>query len=153
MLQPQLFLGLTINWGALMGWSAVQGDCAWSVVLPLYLSCVSWTLLYDTIYAHMDIRDDKAAGIKSTARLFGDSTKPILTGTYAGALMLLLIMLNTAAFEACFLCKPVCHLLTACSTRRTRHQHEQSSGIEWCCTGGRSLHVHWRHRIWCYCHV
>jgi 4-hydroxybenzoate polyprenyltransferase len=79
-LQPQLFLGLTINWGALMGWSAVQGACSWPVVLPLYLSCISWTLLYDTIYAHMDKKDDEKAGIRSTARLFAARTKPILYG-------------------------------------------------------------------------
>ena len=45
-------LGMTINWGALMGYSAVYGSVAWSVVLPLYASCIAWTLFYDTIYAH-----------------------------------------------------------------------------------------------------
>ena len=47
-----LLLGLTFNWGALLGWSAVKGSCDWSVVMPLYLAGVSWTLMYDTIYAH-----------------------------------------------------------------------------------------------------
>ncbi len=51
-LQPQAFLGLTINWGALLGWAAVRGSCDWSVVLPLYLSGVCWSIVYDTIYAH-----------------------------------------------------------------------------------------------------
>ena len=45
-------LGFTINYGALLGWSAVQGSCAWSVCLPLYAAGIMWTLIYDTIYAH-----------------------------------------------------------------------------------------------------
>lgn len=51
-LQPQAFLGLTINWGALMGYAAAQGSCNWAVCLPLYLGGAAWTLVYDTIYAH-----------------------------------------------------------------------------------------------------
>ena len=50
--QPQAYLGLTFNWGALLGWAAVQGSCDWVAVLPLYASGVCWTLVYDTIYAH-----------------------------------------------------------------------------------------------------
>ena len=68
---PQAFLGLTMNWGALMGWAAVHGSCDWSVVLPLYLGGACWTLVYDTIYAHQDKADDVAAGIRSTALTFG----------------------------------------------------------------------------------
>jgi 4-hydroxybenzoate polyprenyltransferase len=81
--QPQLFLGLTINWGAFMGWSATTGTVGLPATLPLYLSAVCWTLVYDTIYAHMDRRDDEAAGIKSTARLLGDHTRPVLTGVHS----------------------------------------------------------------------
>ena len=51
-MQPQAYLGLTFNWGALLGWAAVQGSCNWAAVLPLYASGVCWTLVYDTIYAH-----------------------------------------------------------------------------------------------------
>ena len=50
--QPQAFLGLTFNWGALLGWAAARGSCDWAVVLPLYGAGVCWTLVYDTIYAH-----------------------------------------------------------------------------------------------------
>lgn len=53
---PQLILGLTFNWGALLGWAAVHGSCDWSVVLPLYSSGVCWTIVYDTIYAHQDTK-------------------------------------------------------------------------------------------------
>jgi 4-hydroxybenzoate polyprenyltransferase len=64
---PQLVLGLTFNWGAIMGWVAVNGDVDWSVVGPLYASGVAWTLVYDTLYAHQDKRDDAKLGLKSTA--------------------------------------------------------------------------------------
>lgn len=49
---PQLMLGMTFNWGALLGWSAIHGSCNWSVCLPLYVAGICWTILYDTIYAH-----------------------------------------------------------------------------------------------------
>ena len=51
---PQAFLGLTFNWGALLGWAAAHGSLQPAVVLPLYASGVAWTLVYDTIYAHQD---------------------------------------------------------------------------------------------------
>lgn len=52
LLQPQAYLGLTFNWGALLGWAAVRGSLDPAIVLPLYASGVFWTLVYDTIYAH-----------------------------------------------------------------------------------------------------
>lgn len=64
---PQLFLGITFNFGALMGWSAATGTLALPAIL-LYLSGIFWTLGYDTIYAHQDIEDDAVVGIKSSAR-------------------------------------------------------------------------------------
>ncbi|XP_043268177.1 4-hydroxybenzoate polyprenyltransferase, mitochondrial [Venturia canescens] len=77
---PQLVLGMTFNWGALLGWSAVQGSCDWSVCLPLYAAGICWTILYDTIYAHQDKVDDVLLGIKSTALKFGDKTNVYLCG-------------------------------------------------------------------------
>uniref|UniRef100_A0A8C5P9W9 4-hydroxybenzoate polyprenyltransferase, mitochondrial n=1 Tax=Leptobrachium leishanense TaxID=445787 RepID=A0A8C5P9W9_9ANUR len=77
---PQLVLGLTFNWGALLGWAAVKGSCDWSVCLPLYVSGVMWTLIYDTIYAHQDKKDDVIVGVKSTALRFNDQTKRWLSG-------------------------------------------------------------------------
>ncbi|KAG8593442.1 hypothetical protein GDO81_000833 [Engystomops pustulosus] len=76
---PQLVLGLTFNWGALLGWSAIKGSCDWSVCLPLYASGVMWTLIYDTIYAHQDKADDVLVGVKSTALRFSEQTKPWLS--------------------------------------------------------------------------
>jgi 4-hydroxybenzoate polyprenyltransferase len=83
---PQAFLGLTFNWGALLGWTAVTGELAVAPVL-LYLGCILWTLGYDTIYAHQDKEDDALIGVRSTARLFGARTKWWLAGFYTGAWM------------------------------------------------------------------
>ncbi|ORY58678.1 4-hydroxybenzoate polyprenyl transferase [Leucosporidium creatinivorum] len=77
---PQAVLGLAFNWGALLGSSAVLGHCDWAVALPLYAGSVAWTIAYDTIYAHQDKTDDIHAGVKSTALLFADKTRPILAG-------------------------------------------------------------------------
>ncbi|XP_010266703.1 PREDICTED: 4-hydroxybenzoate polyprenyltransferase, mitochondrial isoform X2 [Nelumbo nucifera] len=77
---PQAYLGLTFNWGALLGWAAVKGDLDPTVVLPLYVSGVFWTLVYDTIYAHQDKEDDLKVGVKSTALRFGDLTKNWVSG-------------------------------------------------------------------------
>lgn len=52
---PQLMLGMTFNWGALLGWSATQGSIDFAVCLPLYIAGVCWTIVYDTIYAHQVI--------------------------------------------------------------------------------------------------
>nr|XP_016483504.1 PREDICTED: 4-hydroxybenzoate geranyltransferase 2-like isoform X3 [Nicotiana tabacum] len=77
---PQAYLGLTFNWGALLGWAAIKGSIDPAVVLPLYASGVFWTLVYDTIYAHQDKEDDLKVGVKSTALRFGDSTKEWISG-------------------------------------------------------------------------
>lgn len=71
---PQLFLGLTFNWGALLGWAAVTGSLSLEA-LYLYCAGVFWTLGYDTIYAHMDKTDDILIGVKSTALKFGENTR------------------------------------------------------------------------------
>jgi len=73
-----------------MGWAAVHGSCDWGVVLPLYSAGMCWTLVYDTIYAHQDKKDDEVVGVKSTARLFGQRTKPVLSGFAAAQAGLLL---------------------------------------------------------------
>ncbi|CEP19561.1 hypothetical protein [Parasitella parasitica] len=77
---PQTVLGLAFNWGALLGWSAMTGTLDLSVAGPLYLGGVCWTLVYDTIYAHQDKKDDIKAGVKSTALRFGNKTPQWLAG-------------------------------------------------------------------------
>lgn len=86
---PQAFLGLTFNFGALMGWSAVNGVVSLPSLL-LYAGGFFWTLGYDTIYACQDIEDDSLAGIKSTARLFGDKSKIWVSGFYVASLLLII---------------------------------------------------------------
>jgi 4-hydroxybenzoate polyprenyltransferase len=83
---PQLFLGFTLNWGALMGWTAITGGVLEAPALALYGSGVCWTMVYDTIYAHQDIDDDKKIGVKSSARLFESNTKGILSTFGIGAI-------------------------------------------------------------------
>ena len=78
---PQAFLGLAFNWGALVGFAAQAGDLS-APAFALYAAGVSWTLGYDTIYAHQDKEDDVLIGVKSTALLFGAQTKPWLAGFY-----------------------------------------------------------------------
>ncbi len=71
---PQAFLGIAFNWGALLAWVAHRGQLEWPAV-ALYIAGISWTLFYDTIYAHQDKEDDALIGVKSTARLFGERTR------------------------------------------------------------------------------
>jgi 4-hydroxybenzoate polyprenyltransferase len=78
---PQAFLGLTFNWGALMGWAAVEGALA-APALALYAGAFFWTLGYDTIYAHQDKEDDLIVGVKSTALKLGERTRPWLFAFY-----------------------------------------------------------------------
>ncbi len=84
---PQLVLGLTFKWGALVGWAAVTGSLSLGAVV-LYAGCVLWTIGYDTIYAHQDKEDDLIVGLKSTALRFGEATPRWLIAFYAGAVLL-----------------------------------------------------------------
>ena len=71
---PQLFLGITFNWGALLGWTAMTNNISiYSIVL--YIGCVFWTIGYDTIYAHQDKIDDDFLGLKSSAVFLGENSK------------------------------------------------------------------------------
>ncbi len=85
---PQIFLGLAFSWGALMGWPAAFGRLD-APALVLYAGSISWVIGYDTIYAHQDREDDLMIGIKSTALLFGENTRSMLAGFYAGAVVLI----------------------------------------------------------------
>jgi 4-hydroxybenzoate polyprenyltransferase len=91
---PQAFLGITFNWGALLGYAAVTGRLAWAPVL-LYAAGFFWTLFYDTIYAHQDKEDDALIGVKSTARYLGDHTRPWLYGF--ATIMVALLMASVSA--------------------------------------------------------
>jgi 4-hydroxybenzoate polyprenyltransferase len=86
---PQAWLGLTFNWGALLGFSAQAGHLALPAYV-LYAGCFFWTLGYDTIYALQDVEDDALIGVKSTARLFGDSAGTWVAVFYAASYTLIL---------------------------------------------------------------
>ncbi len=92
---PQLVLGLTFKWGALVGWAAIQGGLSLVPVL-LYAGCVFWTIGYDTIYAHQDKDDDAVLGLKSTALRFGSSTPRWLVLFYGSAILCWLIAAGSA---------------------------------------------------------
>ncbi|MCP5365510.1 MAG: 4-hydroxybenzoate octaprenyltransferase [Hyphomicrobiales bacterium] len=85
---PQAVLGLTFNWGVLLGWSAVTGQIGVPALL-LYAAGVSWTLAYDTIYAHQDKADDMIVGVRSTALKFGDDSRAWLGGFFSLTVALL----------------------------------------------------------------
>jgi 4-hydroxybenzoate polyprenyltransferase len=87
---PQFVLGLAFSWGALMGWAAVFGSLDWRP-LALYAGTICWVIGYDTIYAHQDRRDDAIIGVKSSARLFGENTKPALVALYTSTILLIAI--------------------------------------------------------------
>ena len=78
---PQLFLGLTYNWGVIMAWTAVTGGISSEIVL-LYLAAIFWTLGYDTIYGVQDIVDDEIIGIKSTSIKFKKNIKLFVSVCY-----------------------------------------------------------------------
>lgn len=85
---PQLVLGLAFNWGALVGFTAEAGVFA-PACFTLYLGGISWTMAYDTIYAHQDKEDDVLVGVKSTALLFGAATRPWLAVFFTTAIILI----------------------------------------------------------------
>ncbi|HEY1933980.1 MAG TPA: 4-hydroxybenzoate octaprenyltransferase [Acetobacteraceae bacterium] len=87
---PQLAMGFTFGFGAPLGYAAGADrlDAAWAV---LYGAAILWDLGFDTIYAHQDREDDALVGVKSTARLFGERTRPFLAACYAGTLLMLVL--------------------------------------------------------------
>ena len=85
---PQIFLGLAFSWGAFMGWAAARGALEAPAWL-LYAGSIAWVIHYDTIYAHQDKEDDALVGLKSTARLFAEKTKPALVAFSAAAVVLI----------------------------------------------------------------
>jgi 4-hydroxybenzoate polyprenyltransferase len=86
---PQAWLGITFNWGAVMGFAAQTGTLTIGDIV-LYVALFFWTLGYDTIYAHQDKEDDALIGVKSTARLFGEKSRQWILVFYAVAFTLIL---------------------------------------------------------------
>ena len=78
---PQLFLGITFNYGLILGWTAIQGKID---IIPIifYFGAIFWTLGYDTIYGYQDIKDDEIIGLKSTSIKFKGNEKKFLSACY-----------------------------------------------------------------------
>jgi 4-hydroxybenzoate polyprenyltransferase len=108
---PQAFLGLTFNFGALMGWSAVTGGLAVPALL-LYIGGIFWTLGYDTIYAAQDTDDDALIGIRSTALLFGDRSPRMVQRFYFAAIFFWALALSASAsmIAMALILFPACHM-------------------------------------------
>jgi 4-hydroxybenzoate polyprenyltransferase len=83
---PQAMLGITFGWGAPMGYAAAAGHLD-TAAASLYAGAFMWILGYDTIYAHQDREDDALIGVRSTARLFADRTRPFLILCYVATIL------------------------------------------------------------------
>ena len=79
---PQLFLGITFNYGLILGWTAIEGEINFIAIL-FYLGAIFWTLGYDTIYGYQDIKDDEIIGLKSTSIKFKGNAKKFLISCYS----------------------------------------------------------------------
>ena len=78
---PQLFLGVTFNYGLILGWTSIKGDLEITPIL-FYFAAIFWTLGYDTIYGYQDIKDDEIIGLKSTSIKFKENPKKFLLICY-----------------------------------------------------------------------
>ena len=90
---PQLFLGITFNWGIIMAWAASQNNVSIDIII-LYISAIFWTLGYDTIYGAQDMSDDEIIGLKSTSIKFKDNIKLFLSTSYFISTILILYLFN-----------------------------------------------------------
>ena len=88
---PQLFLGITFNWGLIMAWSASTNDLSQEIII-FYLSAIFWTLGYDTIYGAQDIRDDEIIGVKSTSIKFKRNIKLFVILSYLISILFLIYL-------------------------------------------------------------
>jgi 4-hydroxybenzoate polyprenyltransferase len=88
---PQLFLGLTFNWGIVMAWTAMTNTISLEIII-LYTSAIFWTLGYDTIYGIQDVADDEIIGIKSTSVKFKDNIKFFVSFCYSTNFILIIVL-------------------------------------------------------------
>ena len=90
---PQLFLGLTFNWGIIMAWTSVMGDISLSILI-LYFSAIFWTLGYDTIYGAQDMSDDEIIGLKSTSIKFKKNMNLFISISFLIFIILIIYLFN-----------------------------------------------------------
>jgi 4-hydroxybenzoate polyprenyltransferase len=98
---PQLAMGFTFGYGAPMGYASAAGHLglAWAM---LYAAAILWDLGFDTIYAHQDREDDALIGVRSTARLFGEKTRPFLAACYIATVLALALAGHLAELSPWF---------------------------------------------------
>jgi len=109
---PQLFLGVTFNYGLILGWTAVYGRIDF-VPLIFYVGAIFWTLGYDTVYGYQDIKDDEIIGLKSTSIKFKNKAKQFLITCYLVLILILIIigyMMSFSKYYYFFLIIPFIHL-------------------------------------------
>src|SRR6056300_1834477 len=87
---PQLFLGITFNYGLILGWISIMGEMDIAAII-FYLGAIFWTLGYDTIYGYQDIKDDEIIGLKSTSIKFKGKEKKFLLTCYALFIFMFLV--------------------------------------------------------------
>jgi len=87
---PQLFLGITFNYGLILGWTAIKSEVELILIL-FYMGAIFWTLGYDTIYGYQDIKDDEIIGLKSTSIKFKGKAKKFLITCYTSLIVFFLI--------------------------------------------------------------
>jgi len=88
---PQLFLGITFNWGIVMGWTAINSGISQEILI-LYASAIFWTLGYDTIYGAQDMSDDEIIGLKSTSIKFKKNIRLFVSVSYLISVTLILFL-------------------------------------------------------------
>jgi len=95
---PQLFLGITFNYGLILGWTSVTGEIS---IIPIlfYIGAIFWTLGYDTIYGYQDINDDEIIGLKSTSIKFKGKEKKFLLSCYSILIIFFIIGGNFMKFN------------------------------------------------------
>jgi len=109
---PQLFLGVTFNYGLILGWTAVYGRIDF-VPIIFYIGAIFWTLGYDTVYGYQDIKDDEIIGLKSTSIKFKNKAKQFLITCYLVLILILIIigyMMSFSKYYYFFLIIPFIHL-------------------------------------------
>ena len=87
---PQLFLGITFNYGLILGWTSIMGEMDIAAII-FYLGAIFWTLGYDTIYGYQDIKDDEIIGLKSTSIKFKGKENKFLLTCYALFIFMFLV--------------------------------------------------------------
>ena len=110
---PQLYLGITFNYGLVLGWTSVRGEID-LIPLIFYFGAIFWTLGYDTIYGYQDIKDDEIIGLKSTSIKFKNSPKLFLILCYLitiSSFYLTGYMMDYSIYFYIFLLLPFYHLI------------------------------------------